>query len=122
MEQRAYRKLGVWSDAMSVVESVYQLCESMPSDERFGLTSQMKRAAVSIPSNIAEGKRRGSDKDFCRFLKIAFGSGAELETQLELTMRLQLVDPDRCSDVLNQLDSLMMSLNALIQVVKATGN
>ncbi|MGC4031109.1 MAG: four helix bundle protein [Tepidisphaeraceae bacterium] len=89
-----YRDLIVWQRAMDLAEAVYTLTRQMPADERFGLTSQMRRASVSVPSNIAEGEGRTSDGDFVRFLQIAHGSLRELETQLELCHRLGFVDEE----------------------------
>lgn len=83
-----YKSLIVWQKAIELNVAVYTLTENFPKDERFGLTSQMRRAAVSIASNIAEGKLRGSEKEFRHFLYIAFGSGGELETQIEIVKRL----------------------------------
>ncbi|MEW5787466.1 MAG: four helix bundle protein [Pseudomonadota bacterium] len=87
----SYRRLLVWQKAMDLAEGIYRLAGSFPQHELYGLTSQIRRAAVSIPSNIAEGRERGSDKDFMRFLGIALGSLAELETQLLLSQRLGYV-------------------------------
>lgn len=87
-EIHSYKDLIVWQRAMEVVVSVYDLTEHFPRSEMYGLTSQMCRAAVSIPSNIAEGRRRGTRKDFRQFLLIAYSSGAELETQIEIAKRL----------------------------------
>jgi four helix bundle protein len=87
---KSYRDLTVWQKAIELVIKIYALTDKFPTEERFGLTSQMRRAAVSIPSNIAEGNFRRSTKDYVQFLKIAFGSGAELETQLEIIKRLPL--------------------------------
>jgi len=77
-----YRKLNVWEKGMNITFLVYEICVSLPEDEKFGLNSQMKRAAVSIPSNIAEGSSRTSDREYLRFLEIALGSLFELETQI----------------------------------------
>ena len=90
-----YRDLVAWQKAMTLAEAVYRETAVFPIDERYGLTSQMRRAAVSIPSNIAEGQgRRSSDHEFVRFLGIALGSVCELETQLELAERLQMLGSD----------------------------
>ena len=79
-----YRDLNVWKESMELAKVIYELCKKLPEDERFGLSSQMQRAAVSVPSNIAEGHGRGSDSEFKRFLQIANGSRCELQTQLLL--------------------------------------
>ena len=85
---QTYKDLIVWQRAMDLVEAVYELTKEFPKSETYGLISQMRRCAVSIPSNIAEGRRRGSKKDYRQFLVIAYGSGAELETQIEIAKRL----------------------------------
>ncbi len=79
-----YRELKVWQEGMLLAKMVYQVTGLFPSNEQYGLTSQIKRAVVSIPSNIAEGAGRGSDKEFAHFLSIALGSAFELETQMIL--------------------------------------
>jgi len=90
-----HRELDVWRSSMDLATAIYSLTKRLPNSERFGLVNQMRRAAVSVPSNIAEGAARGSSADFARFLLIARGSVAELETQLELTERLELAHVDR---------------------------
>jgi four helix bundle protein len=86
-----YRELKVWQEALSLAEAVYALTRNFPDDERFGLTSQLRRAVVSVPSCIAEGNARASTKDYLRFLSMASGSLAEVETQLILSTRLGFV-------------------------------
>src|SRR3989338_3615584 len=90
----SYRDLVVWQKAMDLVIAVYRLTEIFPVNEQYGLTAQIKRAAISIPSNIAEGRRRGTRKDYRQFLIIAYGSGAELETQSEIAKRLRFINDD----------------------------
>ena len=85
---KRHRKLSVWQKAMELTEHIYMFTQLLPADERFGLITQMRRCSVSIPSNIAEGAARHSDKEFLRFLNIAKGSIAELETQVILCSRL----------------------------------
>ncbi|MFN7185389.1 MAG: four helix bundle protein [Alphaproteobacteria bacterium] len=85
---KSYEDLRVWQDAMQLAESVYAFCQHLPKDEIYGLASQMKRAAVSIPSNIAEGSERNNTKELIHFLYIARGSLAELQTQIKLARRL----------------------------------
>jgi four helix bundle protein len=98
---------------MTLVSHIYELTMVFPNDEKFGLTSQLRRAAVSVPSNIAEGSGRGSDKDFCRFLYLARGSLTEIETQLLIAQQLGY-----CV-INNDIDELMQQvfamLNKLIQ-------
>ena len=84
----SYKDLIVWQRAMELVVAIYQITEQFPRSEIYGIISQMRRAAVSIPSNIAEGRRRGGQKEFRQFLLISYGSGAELETQIEISKRL----------------------------------
>ena len=85
---RSYRDLIAWQKAMDLVISVYRATRDLPGEERFGLTAQMRRCAVSIPSNIAEGWGRGDNQDFTRFLTIARGSLLELSTQIDICQRL----------------------------------
>src|SRR3989304_1877241 len=84
----SYKDLIVWQKAVKLALVVYELTSRFPKEESFGLTSQMRRSAVSIPSNIAEGRSRGTKKDFIQFLRIAFGSGAELETQIIIAKQI----------------------------------
>jgi len=113
--QRAHEKLEVWQDAMTLVEHIYALTGRLPKHEQFGLISQMRRAAISIPSNIAEGAARNGDKEFIRFLFIARGSLAELETQIKISIRLKYVDTENsllpiCNRVFAKLSGLINSL------------
>lgn len=85
---QSFKDLIVWQKSMDLVSGVYLLTRTFPREELYGLTSQMRRSAISIPSNIAEGKKRRTRKDFLQFLRIADGSAAELETQLLLAERL----------------------------------
>lgn len=85
-----FRELEVWNLAMDLAQESYRVASTFPRDERYGLTSQFQRAAVSVPSNIAEGNARGSTRDYARFVSMAAGSCAELQTQLLLAERLGL--------------------------------
>ena len=96
------RKLLVWKQGIEIAIKTYQLTETLPSKEKFGLTSQMTRAAVSIPSNIAEGSGRKSAKEFHHYLQIALGSAFELETQVIVAGRLNLISQEQ-KDQLQQL-------------------
>lgn len=86
-----HKELDVWKKSMDLVESVYKLTQQFPEAEKFGLTSQMRRSAVSIPSNIAEGAARKGDKELTHFIYIAIGSLSELETQYLIALRLQFI-------------------------------
>jgi four helix bundle protein len=91
---KSYADLIVWQRAMDLTEEVYLLASKLPADERFGLGQQLKRSAVSVPSNIAEGHERRSRKEYGRFLSISCGSVAELETQIRLCVRLGFLDQE----------------------------
>ncbi len=108
-----YRDLLVWQSAMQIAEDVYRLTEQLPKHELYSLTSQLRRAAVSIPSNIAEGHGRNSLKEFNHFLGIALGSLAELETQLLLAKRLQYLEEMQLTSVLKIADETSKMLKGL---------
>lgn len=103
---RDYRDLTVWKEAMEIAELVCRLTRAFPREEAFGLTSQMRRSAVSIPSNIAEGFGRAQRKVFIQFLRIAQGSLKELETQLMLSVRVELVASKDVADVQTRCQTL----------------
>lgn len=116
---KSYKELIVWQKAMELVKEVFSLTGKFPKSELYGLTSQMRRAAVAIPSNIAEGYGRRSRKEYAQFYSIAYGSGLELETQVILSQDLKLA-PKRefqkseslLSEVLKMLNSMVAKLNA----------
>ena len=110
-----YRKLEVWQKSILLVQEIYSTTKDFPNDEKFGLVAQMRRAAVSIPSNIAEGKMRGTDPEFKRFLYIALGSGAELETQLEIAKNNNLISEELYKVNIELLTEIMRMLNAFIK-------
>ncbi len=115
---RKYRKLEVWNLGITLVKEVYRLTKAFPENEKFGLVSQLRRSAVSIPSNIAEGFGRNSDKEFYRFLSIARGSLYEVETQLEIVHQVGLSNNIVQYDEL--LEKLHAKLNSLMNAVKAS--
>jgi four helix bundle protein len=113
MEIRSYRDLKVWQVAMDLVVLIYQRTSTFPNDEKYGLISQMRRSAISIPSNIAEGSRRNTPRDYAHFVAIAYGSGAELETQLELARRLEMLTEKEFEESSSKLTDVMKMLNGL---------
>jgi four helix bundle protein len=115
----SYKDLIVWQRAMELVVAVYELTEQYPKSELYGLTSQTRRSVISIPSNIAEGRRRGSKKDYRQFLIIAYGSGAELETQIEIAKRLLFGKNLDYVKVDSLLLEIMKMLNKIISTLKS---
>ncbi|ALN84173.1 hypothetical protein LC55x_0876 [Lysobacter capsici] len=124
-KQRPHERLEVWRDAMALVESIYRVTASFPDTERLGLSMQLRRAAVSVPSNIAEGAARRSRPEYLRFLAMARGSLAELSTQYEIARRLgYLTENDTDTDLLDRtfarLNALIRSLGSSPRVVSQT--
>ncbi len=108
----SYRKLIVWQKSFQLVKEIYLLTKDLPKDEQFGLVSQMRRCALSIPSNIAEGQQRNNIKEYRQFLGIARGSAAELSTQLFLVQDLY---NKNVSDLLVEIESIQKMLYSLLQ-------
>jgi four helix bundle protein len=98
---------------MRLVENIYRIIQMLPKNENFGLSDQMRRCATSIPSNIAEGYRRMSRKDYMRFIRIAFGSASELETQIEIVQRLNFVSPSELIQAHGLVIEVQKMLNRL---------
>jgi four helix bundle protein len=110
---RPHEGLNVWKMAVDFVVNVYKVTERFPSHERFGLTAQIRRAAVSVPANIAEGAARKSPKEYSHFLSIAQGSTSEVETELLISYRLGYLDKARFLELQAALDSIGKMLNGL---------
>ena len=113
-----YKDLKVWQKSMELVKEIYIITSLFPKDEIFGLTSQMRRCAVSVPSNIAEGAGRNSDKEFCHFLSVAHGSFYELETQLIVSQRLELIDKtisDELCAKINEVQKMSYNLQSKLK-------
>jgi four helix bundle protein len=108
---RTQNDLIVWRKSMDLVVLIYKLTKNFPKEELYGLVSQMRRSAVSIPSNISEGRRRGSRNEFQRFLRIAFGSASELETQLEISRRLNYINNEEAGETQGLLEEVLKILN-----------
>ena len=115
MHKNTYKDLIVWQKSSELVLHVYRLTKGFPREEIYGLTSQMRRAAVSIPSNIAEGKLRGHTKEWRQFLLIAYGSAGELDTQLHLAQRLGYVPEKTKEQVAALLQEVMKMLHVMIR-------
>ena len=110
---RSFRDLEVWRLGLDLVEVTYRCTATFPKSETFGLAAQMRRAAVSIPSNIAEGQARSHTKEFLHFLSTAQGSVAEVQTQLELAGRLKYLSREQVEHALERADQLAKQLHAL---------
>ncbi|MFH1608835.1 MAG: four helix bundle protein [Patescibacteria group bacterium] len=117
---KTYKDLIVWEKSIGLVVEIYKLVEKFPKEEIFGLTSQIKRSAISIPSNIAEGKMRGGNVEFRRFLFIAFASGAELETQILISKKLPKTEKLDYNKVDSSLEEIMKMLNKLISQLESS--
>ena len=114
---RNFREYDVWIDGMDIVKSIYTIVTDFPSSEKFSLTSQITRSAVSIPSNIAEGASRNSEKDFARFLEISLGSAFELETQLRVANQLNYIAKPSFEQLLENITSLQKRIHGLRKTV-----
>ena len=111
---QSYQDLVVWQKAKDLVVYVYKITNTFPKSETFGITSQIRRATVSIPSNIAEGFRRGSQKEKVQFLRTAYGSGAEVETQLIISKELGYINETDYKKLYRILDEVMRMLNKIV--------
>lgn len=119
---RDFRKLNVWIQGIEIVTQIYKLSEQLPDTEKFGLKSQIQRAAVSIPSHIAEGASRNSEVEFKRFLEIAIGSSFELETQLLIIENLTMINSDVLKDIFILISSEQKMINSLISKINSSKN
>lgn len=115
---RPHEKLDVWMKSMDLVVRIYKATESFPKEEKFGLTSQIRRAAVSVPANIAEGAGRRSEKEFAYFLSNAQGSSSELETELLIAHRLGYLNLDVFAELQTSLDKIGQMLHGLARHVR----
>lgn len=113
MTVRGYRDLDVWKRSVSFVTAVYAATQGFPKEELYGLTSQIRRSAVSVPSNIAEGRAKRTTKDFIRFLNIAYGSMAELETQLLIASNLGFLKSAALDPLLDEASQIARMINGM---------
>lgn len=111
---RDFRKFVVWQEAVELADIIYSICEVFPKYEMFALSDQLRRAAVSVPSNIAEGASRSSDVEFAHFLEIAAGSAFEVETQLQIAYRRGFVPEEEFQSVLKLINIIEKRLNGFI--------
>ena len=110
-----FKNLVVWNKSMELVMETYGICKKLPVEERYCLSDQMRRSAVSIPSNIAEGQSRGSDKEFVRFLLIARGSNAELETQILICIQMNYISEEESKKALELIGEIGKMLSNMIK-------
>ena len=115
-----YKDLIVWQKAILLVKSVYEISSSFPDSEKFGLVQQVRRAAVSIPSNIAEGWGRKSTGSFSQFLKIAKGSLCEVETQLIIAVELNFIKEEKIKEVNNLSEEISRMIRSLVDTLEST--
>jgi four helix bundle protein len=113
-----HKNLIVWQKGIELVKVIYQFTGSFPKEEQFGLTSQMRRCVVSIPSNIAEGCGRHSEKELMHFLYITLGSASELETQIVISQELNFLDKEKVEQVLVMISEVIRMTSALIKSIK----
>lgn len=111
---KSYKELIVWQKSIMLVKEVFSLTKAFPSSELYGLTSQMRRASISIPSNIAEGYGRVSSKEYARFFSIAYGSALELETQLIIGKDLEMTEVQSFSKSIALLEEVLKMLNKML--------
>lgn len=114
---KTHKDLDVWRESIDLVASIYKITSSFPKEELYGLISQIRRSAVSIPSNIAEGAARQTDKEFRQFLYIALGSGAELETQLIISEMLGYATEEITQELIAKINSISRMIQGLIKYI-----
>lgn len=118
MDEPRFKKLKVWQESMELAKEIYETTKDFPQNEKYGLSSQLQRAAVSIPSNIAEGTGRGTKKDFSHFLNHARGSLYEIITQLEICFDIGLISKEKMILFQERCESLSKQINSLINSLK----
>lgn len=115
---KTHKDLDVWKKALELVVIIYKITSSFPKEEIYGLSSQMRRSAISIPSNIAEGAARKHNNEFRQFLYIALASGAELETQIIISSMLDFISDEKSQELLTELNAILRMLQGLIKSIK----
>jgi four helix bundle protein len=115
---RKYKDLKIWTRSMKLVTLIYEESRNLPDNEKYGLTSQIRRSAVSIPSNIAEGCSRSSNKELVRFLEISLGSAFELETQLLITVETGMLSSQKVESIIVELNEIQRMISAFRSSIK----
>lgn len=113
-----FKQLDIWKQSRLFCSSIYEVTSLFPNDEKFGITNQLRRASVSIPSNIAEGSSRNSNKDFSRFLEIAVGSAYEIETQLLIASDLKFISVEKLEVPINSLENIIKMISKFRSTLK----
>jgi len=117
---RDFRKWDIWKESKKLVTEIYTVTRNFPDEEKFGLISQLRRATVSIPTNISEGAGRNSEKELLHFLHISQGSCFEVETLLDLSEDLNFINSEVKSSIMIKLNTIQKQINKFIQVIKST--
>jgi len=115
MKIKSYKDLNIWKRSIGVVEDIYKITKNFPKEEIYGLTSQLRRSAVSIPSNVAEGFARFHNKEYKQFLFVSLGSCAELSTQIIIALRLDYLESNEADQLLNEIDEISKMTMSLIK-------
>ncbi|MCF0182456.1 MAG: four helix bundle protein [Muribaculaceae bacterium] len=115
---RNYRNYDFWQDSISIAKDVYILLKEFPNEERFALCSQLRRAVVSIASNIAEGSGRETESDFAHFLDIALGSACEVETQIEIAYKMEYISIEQRDEIVDKLQSIERRITGFIKKIR----
>lgn len=119
---RDFKKLAIWQKSIELCKEVYLITKQLPDDEKFGLISQMRRASISISSNIAEGTSRNSENEYKRFLEIAIGSAFELETQLIISIEIGYLKQEEVEKLQSEIVAIEKQISALINVLKRSSS
>jgi four helix bundle protein len=118
MDERPHKKMDVWKNSMELAAEIYKVTKNFPKEELYGLTSQLRRAAVSVPSNLAEGAARTGPREFLQFITIAQGSLSEIDTQIELSNMLNFIDNKTFNDIQKRLIRVSKQLYGLKRSIK----
>ena len=121
MLEKPHKKLDVWKHSIAMAQKVYKVTNTFPSDERYGLVSQMRRAVISIASNIAEGAARQGKREFKNFLSMAKGSLSELDTQFEIAILLEYLNEENVKEISEQLVKIDQMLSGLMRKLSGNG-